>query len=192
MEELEYDDGQRDFGSLSRGSEHLRRRKREELQAELIDWGEEGALFHLPLTSLFYPVLSIPSTLHRIFDPPLHFLQLYRASFSDGTQKRGLQKFREEVEKGGAYEVVGKIQRQFARRVEMARDEVERAREEQKRADAKVGQGADGKGNRVDGVEILAGGAKYKVGVVPKGDKSAEGRERDVRKVGNEPDGKSG
>ena len=42
MEELESDDGQYDFGSISRGAAHLRRRKREDEKIEFLEWGEHG------------------------------------------------------------------------------------------------------------------------------------------------------
>jgi len=106
MEELEYSDGFADFGSISRSKDAVRRRKREEPKFEYIDWGAEGAVYHIPFTSLLFPILSIPDTIHRVFTPPLNFLSLYRESFDSGMQKRFWTRFREEIERGGAGDVI--------------------------------------------------------------------------------------
>ena len=43
MEELEYDDGQHDFGAISRAAGHLHRRQRGNEQAmEYLDWEDHG------------------------------------------------------------------------------------------------------------------------------------------------------
>ena len=43
MEEMECDDGQYDFGSISRGASHLQSRKRrEDIGIEFLDWGDHG------------------------------------------------------------------------------------------------------------------------------------------------------
>lgn len=42
MEEMEYDDGQYDFGAISRGAGSLAARRREENRWEWLDWGDHG------------------------------------------------------------------------------------------------------------------------------------------------------
>ncbi|CAD6570027.1 MAG: hypothetical protein TREMPRED_005565 [Tremellales sp. Tagirdzhanova-0007] len=132
MEEMEVDDGKYDFGAISRGAEHLRRRKREDPEMEFIDWGDHGSLTHLPLTSLFYPILSIPTTVHRLFTPTLNLLGRYRDSFSDGSQSRALAQFREEVERGGAEGVLGKVRDHWGRQLKNQRESIEKQREMEK------------------------------------------------------------
>jgi hypothetical protein len=42
MEEMEYDDGEHDFGTASRGGDSLLRRKGEQPVMEWMDWGSNG------------------------------------------------------------------------------------------------------------------------------------------------------
>jgi len=162
MEELEYDDGIHEFGSISRGSGDVSRRKSEG-GIEWLDWGEHGALLHLPLTSLLYPILSIPNTFSRLFTPSVNFLNHYTNSFTDGTQLRGLDKFRSEVEGGGAMKMLSKVQGHWEKKVREKREELEAQRSKMKSgnsAAARTVPGASasattagGNGGRVKGVK---------------------------------------
>jgi hypothetical protein len=109
-----------------------------------------SSLLHLPLTTLLHPILSIPLTLNWLLSPPLNFLSTYRTSFSDGSQRRGLDKFVSEAERGGAFEMFGKIQGFLIKRANERREEEQRARKEtQERvgeAQAEGGLGTGGAG----------------------------------------------
>jgi len=48
MEELEYDDGIRDFGAASRGTTESSRRTWEDDKVEMLDWGTEGYVPVIP------------------------------------------------------------------------------------------------------------------------------------------------
>ena len=95
-------------------------------------WISSRSLTHLPLTSLFYPILSIPTTVHRLFTPTLNLLGRYRDSFSDGSQSRALAQFREEVERGGAEGVLGKVRDHWGRQLKNQRESIEKQREMEK------------------------------------------------------------
>jgi len=144
MEELEGDDGNRDFGAISRGASDLTRRKNGG-GMEYIDWGEHGyvilasglnyswgrmlttsALLHLPLTSLFYPIITFPQTLERVFKPSLRLLGLYKNSFEDGAQERNLAKIGKEFEQGGAFKLLDKLGSHYTKKIGERRVEVER------------------------------------------------------------------
>ncbi|KAK4684027.1 hypothetical protein P7C73_g6181, partial [Tremellales sp. Uapishka_1] len=146
QEEMEFDDGQYDFGDLSRGYMNAKKAKRnyddEVMRIERLDWGEHGSLLHLPLTSLFHPILSIPQTLDRLFTPTLHFLEKYSASFSDGSQGRTISRLSEEVTTGGAWRMLGKIRGHWDKKIR------ERAEEIRQEGMKKVAERGDG-----DGVE---------------------------------------
>lgn len=109
MEELDADDGQYDFGQFSRHApDKLRRANNGRLQE--LNWGDDiGTIFYWPLTSMFSPIIDLPANVHRIVDPPARLLNRYASSFSDGTQARALDRFKKEVEDGGAKEMLDKI-----------------------------------------------------------------------------------
>jgi hypothetical protein len=157
MEEMEGDDGYRDFGSISRSANDLARR-RGEVGWEYLDWGEHGyvscsfsfsfsfsasirhdfvlttsSLLHLPFTSLLYPIISFPQTLERVFAPSLRLLKLYRTSFTDGAQERNLAKIRTEVETGGAFKLFDKLESHYRKKVGERRVEIEKQMEERQR-----------------------------------------------------------
>ncbi|WWC98552.1 hypothetical protein V866_005444 [Kwoniella sp. B9012] len=125
MEELEWDDGEYDFGNLSRsvvnGSNTMKGKKKEGEEGKFswtwLDWGEHGSLLHLPLTTLFYPILSIPNTLSNLLTPSYNLLKLYEKSFVDGGQARSLEKFTAEIQRGGAMEMLNKLSDYWEKKV---------------------------------------------------------------------------
>nr|XP_019007332.1 uncharacterized protein I206_07898 [Kwoniella pini CBS 10737]OCF46113.1 hypothetical protein I206_07898 [Kwoniella pini CBS 10737] len=132
MEELEWDDGEYDFGNLSRsvinGSADVKGKKRKEERSEgwvWLDWGEHGSLFHLPFTTIFYPILSIPNTLSNLLTPSYNLLKLYGTSFTDGGQLRSLEKFNEELKRGGAIDILNKLSGYWEKRVQETREKRE-------------------------------------------------------------------
>lgn len=68
-----------------------------------------SALLYVPLTSLFHPILSIPSTLSFFLTPPLNFLSAYRDSFTNGTQLRNAKALYEASTDGSAYTMAEKL-----------------------------------------------------------------------------------
>ncbi|OCF54738.1 hypothetical protein L486_07872 [Kwoniella mangroviensis CBS 10435] len=125
MEELEWDDGEYDFGHLSRsvvnGSASMKGKKKEGEEGKYgwtwLDWGEHGSLLHLPLTTIFYPILSIPNTLSNLLTPSYNLLKLYEKSFVDGGQARSLEKFTAEIQRGGAIEMLNKLSDYWEKKV---------------------------------------------------------------------------
>jgi len=92
-----------------------------------------SALLHLPLKSLFYPIISFPQTLERVFAPSYRLLNLYQKSFTDGAQTRNLTKIREEVESGGALKLFDKIGNHYRKKVGERREEIEKQMKERER-----------------------------------------------------------
>ncbi|WRT70671.1 uncharacterized protein IL334_007669 [Kwoniella shivajii] len=128
MEELEWDDGEYDFGSISRGVDSgvVKGKKRKEGEGWVwLDWGDHGSLLHLPLSTIFHPILSIPNTLSNLLTPSYNLLKLYSTSFSDGAQLRSLERFSKEIERGGATEMLGKLRGYWEKRVKETREKRE-------------------------------------------------------------------
>ncbi|WVW80858.1 hypothetical protein I302_102848 [Kwoniella bestiolae CBS 10118] len=129
MEELEWDDGEYDFGNLSRsvinGSAVVKGKRRSgEGEGEegksgwtWLDWGEHGSLLHLPFTTLFHPLLSIPTTLSSLLTPSYNLIMLYEKSFTDGGQARSVEKFSAEIKRGGAMDMLNKLSEYWERKV---------------------------------------------------------------------------
>ncbi|WWD20687.1 hypothetical protein CI109_105163 [Kwoniella shandongensis] len=150
MEELEWDDGEYDFGSVSRGvvsGASGKKRNRDEVRGmEWMEWGDQGALLHLPLSTIFHPIVSIPTTLNRILSPSRNFLNTYSSSFTDGAQLRVLSKFQEEVENGGAKNMIDKLRVYWNKRVEETRERREEMLKQRQERVKEVGKEVEGKG----------------------------------------------
>ncbi|KAL7422908.1 hypothetical protein Q5752_002205 [Cryptotrichosporon argae] len=136
MEELEADDGQRDFGHLSRGADEATRRRAGEGMIEWLDWADHGALLHLPLTSLFAPLLNLPENISRVLAPSYNLLSAYASSFSDGSQRRALRAFADEAARGGAVDVLRKVREHHLKKAQRIREEREKMRSEKESAGA--------------------------------------------------------
>lgn len=156
MEELEWDDGVYDFKGLSRGQvaksagRGSGRGRDEDPKMEWLEWGDQGALMHLPLTALFSPILALPDNLHRLLSPSLHLLSAYRASFTEGGQGRNLDRFVETVKNNGAGEMVEKINTFIEKRVQEGREkreEMMKQRQERMKGMKDVGE-VEGKEER--------------------------------------------
>lgn len=90
------------------------------------------SLLHLPLSSVFHPITSIPDTVRTIFTPSYNILSLYYRSFTDGNgaQTRGAQKFFDAAYNLDAVTFLGKIQDHHKKMVKERYDkEVERQKE---------------------------------------------------------------
>ncbi|KAK1920552.1 hypothetical protein DB88DRAFT_493570 [Papiliotrema laurentii] len=132
MEEVEYDDGQYDFGSISRGASDLAKRRREENRWEWLDWGDHGSLLYLPLTSLFHPILAIPENLSRILTPSYTFLTRYYNSFADGSQLHAWESFKKEVHEGGAVKLVQRMAEHNRKKAMEKREEIRKIQSQEK------------------------------------------------------------
>ncbi|WVR08564.1 hypothetical protein IAU60_005619 [Kwoniella sp. DSM 27419] len=148
MEELEWDDGEYDFGTISRGvvNGSAGKKPREEKKYEWMDWGDHGALLHLPLKTIFNPITSIPSTLSSLLTPSYNLLRLYSGSFTDGSQSRALEKFSKEVENGGAIQMLAKLRGYWEKRVQETREKREEMMRERQERVKEVGKEVEGKG----------------------------------------------
>jgi hypothetical protein len=130
MEELEGDDGEYDFGPLSRHAPDALRRKSTG-NLEWFDWGESGYMVHVPLTSVFAPVLDLPTNADRVLGPPYRLISQYLNTFSDGTQERGIHRLVDEVKRGGAFEMIGRIGDHYSKKVAEGRERAAAARAQQ-------------------------------------------------------------
>lgn len=146
MEELDEggDDGQYDFGPFSRHAPETIRRQAGAGNGPqgVLNWGEDvGMLWHLPLTSLFWPILNLPANLHRVLDPPARLVDRYINSFSDGTQTRALERLTEEIKSGGAATLLGKmVEFRLRKWEEASAKDLERKAEDDK---AKIARDSD-------------------------------------------------
>lgn len=122
-----------------------------------------SALLHLPLKSLFYPIISFPQTLERVFAPSYRLLNLYQKSFTDGAQTRNLAKIREEVESGGALKLFDKIGNHYRKKVGERREEIEKQMKERERERKEVERELKEKGTIVyDGTSGAGRGGSAK------------------------------
>ncbi|WVF68050.1 hypothetical protein IAT40_002812 [Kwoniella sp. CBS 6097] len=142
MEELEWDDGEYDFGVVSRGGSSKRKKGGEEKKYDWIDWGDHGAVLHMPLKTIFNPITSIPSTLNTLLTPSFNLLRFYSNSFTDGSQSRSLEKLTHEIQRGGALEMLGKLRGYWEKRVQETREKRDQMLRE---ANAEAGAGRDGR-----------------------------------------------
>lgn len=148
MEELEWDDGVYDFKGISRGqvAKSGGRRRDEEPKMEWLEWGDHGALLHLPLASVFSPILALPDNMNRLLSPSLNLLSAYKASFVEGGQARNLTRFVETVRNNGAGEMVGKINTFIEKRVQEGREKREEMMKQRQERMKDVGKEVEGKG----------------------------------------------
>ncbi|OWZ80794.1 hypothetical protein C365_00619 [Cryptococcus neoformans Bt85] len=148
MEELEWDDGVYDFKGISRGqvAKSGGRRRDEEPKMEWLEWGDHGALLHLPLASIFSPILALPDNMNRLLSPSLNLLSAYKASFVEGGQARNLARFVETVRNNGAGEMVGKINTFIEKRVQEGREKREEMMKQRQERMKDVGKEVEGKG----------------------------------------------
>jgi hypothetical protein len=76
------------------------------------------------LTSIFYPVLTIPKTLTYIFTPLHNFVSAYQKSFTDGSQQRSLDRFTETIQSGGAVNLLKQIGERAERKAKERTEEL--------------------------------------------------------------------
>ncbi|WVO17283.1 hypothetical protein L204_104975 [Cryptococcus depauperatus] len=148
MEELEWDDGLYDFKDVSRGIvvKQAWRRRGEDMKMERIEWGDHGFLLHVPLTSLFSPFLALPDNLSRLFSPSLNFLSAYTTSFADGAQSRFLTRLTEQVQRGGANEMLDKVGAFMEKRAQETRERREEMLRQRKGSLNRVSEEVERKG----------------------------------------------
>jgi len=111
------------------------------------------ALLHLPLKSLFYPIISFPQTVERVFAPSIRLLNLYKNSFYDGAQTRNLAKIKQEVESGGALKLFDKIGNHYKKKAGERREEIEKQLKEREKERVAVEKELKEKGTIVFGGE---------------------------------------
>ena len=102
-----------------------------------------SALFYLPFTSIFYPIIAIPETLKTVFAPSIELVSRYKDSWTDGTQRLNYKAFMEEVADGGATKMVDKFDKYLAERTKELKALREKQREEKEskmREATKVGE----------------------------------------------------
>lgn len=68
-----------------------------------------SAMLHLPLTTVFYPFISLPQTIKTVFGPTADLLGRYKESWTDGTQRLNFKAFMDEVADGGALKTLKKL-----------------------------------------------------------------------------------
>lgn len=104
------------------------------------------ALLHLPLASIFSPILALPDNMNRLLSPSLNLLSAYKASFVEGGQARNLTRFVETVRNNGAGEMVGKINTFIEKRVQEGREKREEMMKQRQERMKEVGKEVEGKG----------------------------------------------
>ncbi|WVQ95606.1 hypothetical protein IAU59_002703 [Kwoniella sp. CBS 9459] len=148
MEELEWDDGEYDFGAISRGGATAagkRKKEGEEKKYDWIDWGDHGSVLYMPLKTIFNPITSIPSTLNTLLTPSFNLLRFYSNSFTDGSQSRSLEKLTHEIQRGGALEMLGKLRGYWEKRVQETKEKRDQMLREANNAGAGAEGGRDGR-----------------------------------------------
>ncbi|KAL1410034.1 hypothetical protein Q8F55_004036 [Vanrija albida] len=108
QEELEGDDGIYDFGPLSRHAPPDLARKSTG-GFEWLDWGESGRMVHVPLLSVFGPVVNLPTNVEKVFGAPFRVAQANSGALSDGVHARMVSRMVEDIRNGGAIDILGKI-----------------------------------------------------------------------------------
>ncbi|RSH77399.1 uncharacterized protein EHS24_003362 [Apiotrichum porosum] len=174
-EELEGDDGQYDFGPLSR---HAPQKLRREAGpgAQFLNWEEDGCLIYLPIYSVIFPLLNLDIYSERVFGPSSRMFQRYIQTFEDGTQTRMLHKVVDNVRDGGALQLWNQIGDFHARKLAKAREALAaRKLEEEALARAAAGNVSDApEVGSIDGNKAKAG-----VDDTPRrGVKESEGKEQ--------------
>lgn len=101
---------------------------------------------HLPLASVFSPILALPDNMNRLLSPSLNLLSAYKASFVEGGQARNLARFVETVRNNGAGEMVGKINTFIEKRVQEGREKREEMMKQRQERMKDVGKEVEGKG----------------------------------------------
>ena len=93
--------------------------------------------FHLPLLSLFHPLIVMPETIRRLFQPSISVLSQYRSSFTDGTQFRAWRSFKEAVQDGSASQLLEKMEDHLEKKQKIREEKEAKQRAE---GTAKVGK----------------------------------------------------
>lgn len=118
-EELEGDDGQYDFGPLSRHAP-LSVRREADGGWQYLDWAEHGALFYIPAALPLFPILNLDIYAQRVFGPARRMLGRMYESWRDGSQMRMAGLFYDNARDGGAFKLVGEMRAFHRRQVEAA------------------------------------------------------------------------
>lgn len=111
---------------------------------------------HVPLTSVFWPILALPDNVNRVVGPPTRFITRYIETFTDGTQTRQLKRLGEEMANGSGLTFAGKIWQHALLRIREvnehyeARKEEAAERAEQARQAADAARAAKGMGKEKD------------------------------------------
>ncbi|TXT11088.1 hypothetical protein VHUM_01839 [Vanrija humicola] len=108
QEELEGDDGIYDFGALSRHAPADLARKSTG-GFEWLDWGESGRMVHVPLLSVFGPVVNLPANVEKVFGAPFRVAAANKDVLTDGVHKRMVDRMVKDIQDGGALNILGKI-----------------------------------------------------------------------------------
>ncbi|WOO79324.1 uncharacterized protein LOC62_02G002849 [Vanrija pseudolonga] len=108
QEELEGDDGIYDFGPLSRHAPADLARKSTG-GFEWLDWAENGRMVHVPLLSVFGPIVNLPANVEKVFGAPFRVAHANKDVLSEGVHKRMVERMVKDIQDGGAVNILGKI-----------------------------------------------------------------------------------
>lgn len=108
QEELEGDDGIYDFGPLSRHAP-ADLAKKSTGGFEWLDWAENGRMVHIPLLSVFGPIVNLPTNVEKVFGAPFRVAYANKDVLADGAHKRLVERMVKDIQDGGAVNILGKI-----------------------------------------------------------------------------------
>jgi len=92
-------------------------------------------ILQVPLTSHFAPIINLPENVARVLGPSTRLLERAVGTITDGTQARAIEKLAEEIQRGSAVEMLGRIQTHYVKKMVEAQ---ERQREARARAEEAV------------------------------------------------------
>lgn len=120
------------------------------------------SLLFLPFTSIFFPILNLPTVCDQVFSPGLRLIEQYRRSWTDGTQKRNLGYFTDTARAGDGIKFVGLMGEYWGRRSKEAEAMVaERHRkieeEREKVAAAKAAKATSKAEDQLDRIKKMQG-----------------------------------
>lgn len=75
-----------------------------------------SSIIQLPLSVVLSPLIRFPQHLKTVATPPINLVKSYTDSFTSGAQRNALDKFWEEVQRGGALKVADKGLKHWVKR----------------------------------------------------------------------------
>ena len=106
-------------------------------------------MIHVPLTSLFHPILAIPNTIQTILTPSQRLLELSWSAIQEGGLRSTANQFYETAAAGGGMKLVNSAlafrNKQLEEKLAQRRAEMAKERERMEEKLGKVGRDLDGK-----------------------------------------------